>query len=401
MTGEKTRDKFLKGVGRTGSSRLSMSIDLTDVINFMDFAESVKQAISKEDKLGKRTHEYMVQYAYSAYAAEIVEYSYGKESRMAHVYEWSEVLDESIGVSTKRNNNSVFDRSNIFKPSFDRDKPLWRLDPPRESSGSFVSAVSFFSNNQPAMYDKRVYSASNLQGPKRWGQHHFRDQASQLETVQKIIKRTDRVSRRRIGATRVASGKAGGIVQLTASTGGGTYLQNYQNYTRTNKFYRKFAEFYMSFATQAAAGAQGVIVDSEKDFEKVIRTEAQTILQARSRMVQEGLSGVSVDTSAGVKVRPGGANVRINFTNNGKPIATIPQRKPMYVNQIAGALHRELIDKTARIQTREVRRIMGAPELSKGGKVGYKVGDPGSGNPMQTGVGSPPKPANPLNARWS
>ena len=373
--GELTRSRFLKGAGDSAAARLSLTLDLTNVINAMNFMESVRKAVEKDNPDGKRTHEYMVNYAYTAYAGELLEYSYGQENRMAHVYEWSEVIDESMGTSKSTKNGNAFDRANIFKPTFDRDKPLWRLDPPVEESDTFISRVSFFTNSKPAMYDKRVYSSVTTHGPRRWGEHHFRDQASQLEAVQKIVKRTDRTSKRRVGFARSAAGPGGGIVQLTVSrSGGGLYLQNYQNYSRPNKFYRKFAEFYMAFASRAAAGAQGVVVDSEKDFNRVISTEAQKILQSRTYMVNTGLSGADISTKSGVSVKPGGSAVLIDFTAGGKPIARIPPQKPIHVNEVAGALHRELINKTARIKTRDVKRLTGAPKDAKARGLSYKVG---------------------------
>lgn len=359
--GASRRQDFLKGLGSTPHARVRMEIDLTDVINSMEFMESVRQVFDD-----KTLHAMTVEYAHSVYAEELSRNIRGLEDRIAHVYEWKTVVDitehsKSSSRSKKMDNNAT------FKPTIDRNAPLWRLNPPVQQGDSFLAQVGFMKNESYAMYDPRVYGAiSGLQGPRRWGQHHFQDQAVQLEKVQKIMKKTSRVSSRRIGGGRFNDRLEAQIVQLVAGEGR-PVLKNFVDYTRPNNFYRKFAEFFLAFSAQGVEGAAAAFPALEKDLAGITDKSMKMQLKSSSRQAQFGLQGASLSTGSaitlkpGATVGPGGSKVEVMLTANGRPISNVVAPKGKYRDALAEVVYKEIVRRTADSYA-NAKEVMGGPE---------------------------------------
>lgn len=369
----------LAGLGRSGSSRLSMSLDLTDVINSMNFLSSVGEAISKESKEGMEAHQSAVDFMYVTYLRGISRAIRGNEDLVAHVYEWSSVVDYSTAIPGDRNQrNSIDDTStSVFQPSINTKEPLWRLRAPSMSGRSYVSEIMFVSNTKPALYDKRVYTSTRNR-QSGFASHHFRDQAAQLEGVQRIIKRSKNVSKRRTGgsstfqAQRKSRGgmpKTGRIVQLTesVSTAGRFHLVNYENYQRQNRFYRQFAKFYLSWATSGEQQKLTAVKNLRSIFTETMESETQRLLQAQSRMVATGIaSGRMATIGDSVRFRPGApVRIDIQFTNKGQVIKNMPLAAPVYRDRIATEITKKIVDRTNTITTNDVQKLMGAPKKGR------------------------------------
>ena len=348
--GKAARQDLLRSKGSTPYARLSLEIDLTDVINSMEFMESVRQLFDD-----KKLHDMTVEYAHAVYAREIYRSSRGIEDRMAHVYYWESVIDVTSHTRSKgkkKSKSRAMDQHARFIPKIDRNAPLWRLLPPTKSGNSFIARIGFLQNSEPAMYDSRVYGSINaMQGPRRWGEHHFKDQAAQLEKVLTIQKRTSKVSPRRLNARSNPQAKAQ-IVQLAESESG-LSLINFVNYSRPNNFYRKFAEFFMAFGSQGVEGAQAAFPALEKELEKITDQEMKKELLTASRQAQYGLQGASMSFGKGISIRPGattgggGSKVEITITANGRRINNVVAPKGKYRDKLAEATYKEIVSRTS------------------------------------------------------
>lgn len=219
------------------SAPVVMHIDFGPMIDSMKFIGAFGNAMAKKKVQG---------YIASSMANETMTFFREEADRrgaagadkgsLAHVYRWDEIMET-------RSSYDVF---------ADTSSPLYDVVFKKQKKGPAFS-IKFRNNPQKALRDKEV----DILARKEPSEHHFKDQATELESVNVIEKLSSKVSARKIsgpsGRVRTKSGghrlKRKRIVVLDDS---GYKLTNVKDIRRKNPFHNNFKEFFMTFWTQTA-----------------------------------------------------------------------------------------------------------------------------------------------------
>jgi hypothetical protein len=219
------------------SAPVVMSIDFGPMIESMKFIGAFGNAMAKQ-KVQNYIANSLINETMTMFKEEADRRATAgaTEGSLAHVYRWDEIMET-------RSSYDVF---------ADVSSPLYNVVFKKGKKGPAFS-IKFLNNKEKALRDKEVDALAKVEP----SEHHFQDQATELESVNVVEKLSSKVSARKIsgpsGRVRTEAGghrlKKKRIVVLDDS---GYKLTNVKDIRRKNPFHNNFTEFFMTFWTQTA-----------------------------------------------------------------------------------------------------------------------------------------------------
>lgn len=211
--------------GQRVSWPVQMDIDMSQFIQTMRFVSAVgKQIVADEQTRNDIARALISQQVTSFYGMAKRQATQSKDS-IAHVFTWEEIK-EGAGK---------------FSVVPDVSSPLFDIVKNSRRAGA-VFSIKMKNNNNKALRDPRMEALAGGE----LAEHHFKDQASELERVAIIEKESTRLSRRRIKNPSKSSKKLSSrrIVDLDPS---GSKIINRSRIRRPNQFKNNFTEFFFEF----------------------------------------------------------------------------------------------------------------------------------------------------------
>lgn len=203
-----------------------MDIDMTQFIQTMRFISAVGQQVVVSEKNRNFIAENLIQMQVVQFNEAAKAQAYSNKNSIAHVYTWEQITEGG----------------GYFKVTPNTSQPLFRIVKNNRRAGA-VFSIKFRNNPQKALRDKRMEALAK----GKLADHHFKDQATELERIAVIEKDSSRVSKRRIsGPSPKLSIGARRIVDLDPS---GSNILNRKSLRRPNQFNNNFSEFFFEFFT--------------------------------------------------------------------------------------------------------------------------------------------------------
>jgi hypothetical protein len=227
---------------------INATLDLSAVVNaaeVMQATANTLQKIAKNDR-SNRLNRSLTEFVFAGLEKNLkTEGSSIFQKNAPHVFEWSEVVDRTSLTPSEAqqfagSRSSVHDMSNEFKPTIKKSKKLYILKLRKTTSSAYIE---FLENSQPAMYDRVIEAKSSSDTKGNWGQHHFKDQATELEKVQVIYKSAAEISKRRTNEVK----KPGEPSRIRQASKTRNKILRFEDYQRDNAFHGKFQESWQAF----------------------------------------------------------------------------------------------------------------------------------------------------------
>lgn len=351
--------------------RIGFEIDVTPIVETLNFMYSAAKAIDESSDAGKRVSYASVERVAAAIQKDLYEEALKRQTELAHVFDWESVTDHtpatrmqhtkvakkqgpmrrtpgSVGVPESSVAQSFHDTNAKFIPKIRPNLPLFRLRLKKQGNSS-IAEVEFMSPSITG-YDPIVQSSAHsfidpntgkhnrratwgskkgqfIKRPKPWGRHHFSDQAINLEMVNKIEKRSHPVSSRRLSGSSPGEGRDGRrIIQAFVGSGSDVNFQFFGTYTRANPYTGKFTRFFLQYASSKADQQAQLVLDNvQKDINKVYEREVKYRLAARQAALERNAAAL-MRASAGMALGPSG-QLRVKplrLTYYGKEVPSLP-----------------------------------------------------------------------------
>jgi hypothetical protein len=205
---------------------VQMDIDLSQFINTMRFVSSVGQEVVLSEKNRNFIAERLVELQIASFHERARAQAVSNKNSIAHAYTWEEIT-EGAG---------------YFKVTPNTSSPLFRIVKNNRRAGA-VFSIKFMDNKQKALRDKRMEALA--QGPM--ADHHFKDQAAELERVAIIEKDSSKVSKRRVSGIPLSQKKKPGGKRIVDLDPSGLKIINRRTVRRPNEFKNNFSEFFFEF----------------------------------------------------------------------------------------------------------------------------------------------------------
>lgn len=221
----------------------TFEVDFTQMVETLQVVDAISQSFSREDlrneivqRIGNEARHYMNQAAIKS------------SEKIAHAFTWEEIFEEgarSFEVRIGRNPIPLF-------------KSEWRRAGISKRSGDALLRIKAIENKNAALRDPRVQSMAK--SPGNLTEHHFKDQFSELETVNIIEKMSSQVSRRASSSSgslwRKEQGSQGrrgynkNKRRIVGVAEGGRQLANFKDIRRRNVYHNQFSDFFLDFWTE-------------------------------------------------------------------------------------------------------------------------------------------------------
>jgi hypothetical protein len=297
-------------------------IDYGDIIKAADIIDSAGEIINPRTKIGRKIRKEYFEWLSAAVEDDMIDVAKANADTIAHVYEWDSVVDRSDGTPSKSQKKSGWnDSANTFEPKVDSSARLWYMKQKGEGKNRYISQVMFSEAQYETVYDDAIYSLKWM-NPSGLGRHVFHDQAENLEYTKAIIKKSSVVSSRRINSPGKRTEMR--ILQYSSATNS---VINVENYSRENRFYRMFSQFFSEYVAANSVRVGDVVnrqLDAEikKVFGARLATMSKFSKKAASTVIPAGM--MLSFTGRSLKATPNrltGAN--IIFTDGKNPITHI------------------------------------------------------------------------------
>lgn len=218
-------------MGQSVGWPVQMDIDMTQFIKTMRFISAVNQEIVINEKGRNIIGERLVEQQMAQFNERARAQAHSAKNSIAHVYTWDEITEGG----------------GYFKVTPNTSQPLFRIVKNNRRAGA-VFSIKFVDNPQKALRDRRMEALAK----GALAEHHFKDQASELERVAVIEKDSSRISKRRISGS-MPKNSIGNkrIVDLDPS---GSKIINRRAVRRPNEFKNNFSEFFFQFFTMDSEG---------------------------------------------------------------------------------------------------------------------------------------------------
>jgi len=275
--------KYFKGVKPTKVSPESVNaplvIDISGIMNAVMLMQGAA-GLANDGAFTKAFSENAIGAMESSFHKEVAKYAKtdGRKSTK-HLFKWDEVEDQ-------------VNKFKVTKLKVTPTNRLYFMPPAKNNS----IKIGFFLNDKPALMDPRVKSLARR--PDTISEHHFKDQAEELESVSFIQKDSRNVSSRRTGG---ASGHArwsdkGRLKQkrIVGINENGDRLSYYKIVNRPNPFFGNFKKvFYEFYTTKASINMISAFNRSvkQKGMPKTSRIMRQR-MKASDRTISYGTAGV-------------------------------------------------------------------------------------------------------------
>lgn len=210
--------------GQSVSWPVQMDIDLSEFIQTMRFVSAVGKEIVLNEQQRDFIAEKLVSQQMQNFHEMAARQASSSKDSIAHVYTWEEIKEGAGKFSATPNLSS----------------PLFDIVKNNRKSGA-VYSIKMKQNSQRALRDPRMEALAGGQ----LAEHHFKDQAAELERIAVIEKDSNKLSKRRIsgigGPKKLSSRR---IVDLDPS---GSKIINRARVRRPNEFKNNFTEFFFEF----------------------------------------------------------------------------------------------------------------------------------------------------------
>jgi hypothetical protein len=205
---------------------VQMDIDMSQFIKTMRFVSAVGKEVVLSEANRNFISERLIDMQVAQFNDMAKAQAYSNKNSIAHVYTWEEITEGG----------------GYFKVTPNTSQPLFRIVKNNRRAGA-VFSIKFTNNPQKALRDKRMEALAK----GKLADHHFKDQATELERIAVVEKDSSRVSKRRIsGPHPKLSIGARRIVDLDPS---GSNIINRRTLRRPNEFKNNFSEFFFEFFT--------------------------------------------------------------------------------------------------------------------------------------------------------
>jgi hypothetical protein len=289
------------------SAPVVMSIDFGPMIESMKFVGAFGNAMAKQ-KVQNYIANSLINETMAMFREEADRRGTAgaTEGSLAHVYRWDEIMET-------RSSYDVF---------ADISSPLYNVVFRKGKKGPAFS-IKFLSNKEKALRDKQVDALAKVDP----SEHHFQDQATELESVNVVEKISSRVSSRKIsgpsGRVRTEAGghrlKRKRIVVLDDS---GYKLTNVKDIRRKNPFHNNFTEFFMTFWTQTAPAKR------KPAFEAQNQSAQKKLAQLHNQQTGMGQLAARANPSGSMSLTAKVSASPIILMDKGKPIVGAFDFKP-------------------------------------------------------------------------
>jgi hypothetical protein len=336
--------------------RVGMEIDITPIVETLNFMYSAAKAIDPSTTAGKKVSYASVERVSAAIEEDLYQEALKRKEEIAHVFDWASVIDHtpatrkkntmtargqgsmrrtpgSVGTPDAASSYAFHDTNARFIPKIRPKSPLFRLNL-QKKGGSHIAKIGFLppsvtdydpivknvaasSASKPASRHKKGFTRKT----KPWGRHHFKDQATNLELVSVIEKRSNPVSSRRLSGSSPGNGRNGRrIIQAFVGSGTDANLQFFGTYTRQNAYKGKFTRFFLQYASSKADRQAQVTLDKvQKDINKVYQNVVRNDLAGRhAAALMKASAGMAVGPTGQLRVKP------LRMTYYGREVPSLP-----------------------------------------------------------------------------
>lgn len=280
---------------------IGATLDLSAVVNAAEVMQATAdtlQKIARNDRSAKLNR------AITEFVFAGLEYNLDKQGSSVfsenapHVFEWSSVVDRtSLTVSAAKRDagsrSNVFDMSNTFKPTIKKRNKLYELKLTKTTASAYIE---FLENSEPAQYDSKLEAMRD--NGKAWGEHHFKDQAAELEKVKTITKESAKISQRRTNPVRKPNEPA--RIRQAAT---GKRVLRFEQYERENQFTGKFQEAWQMFIEGYRKGEhEKSVAEANRVLSRAASSEVKKASQqsAVATLGMAGLRGGKLGSAGGV-----------------------------------------------------------------------------------------------------
>lgn len=281
---------------------INATMDLSAVVNaaeVMQATANTLQKISRNNRSAKLNRA-ITEFVFAGLETNLNRHGTNIFSENApHVFRWSRVVDRtSLTVSNAKefsgSRSSVYDMSNTFKPTVSKRHKLYELKLKKTSASAYIE---FLENSEPAQYDSKLEAIRDDGGA--WGEHHFKDQAMELEKVKTITKEAASISERRTNSVRKPNEPA----RIRQATNGKRVLR-FELYQRDNEFAGKFQEAWEMFIQGYRKGEhEKSVAEANRVLSRAASSEVKRASQqsAVATLGMAGLKGGRMGSAGGVR----------------------------------------------------------------------------------------------------
>lgn len=298
------------------SPAIIMSVDYGQAISAINVIDAAGKALARVSDESSDIFNALLEYHEVLLEGVLDHDAKINSDRMAHVYQWSDVVDRTgVPKSFYTSNGDLNDSANNFRATPIKGSPLFYM---KRTGKKSVSQVYFLDNPNPALIDSSVEESAMGD----LGDHHFKDQAVQLEKVARIVKSSSNVSKRRVAGS-LGTGERRIIQGIgLASAESGTGIINVKNYTRNNPYHKQFEKFWMNFIKRNSGQMPKKVMVAAA---KALFEATSTMQKRRAALAISGSQGASLFGSQFTMGRVTAGGIQLQFLDNGRLITKWPE----------------------------------------------------------------------------
>lgn len=257
------------------NSAVNFFIDITPIATTAQMIGATGEVIS-----GKKAHAEFAEYTAKKIASEMTVEALKNSDRIAHVYSWDKIIEDSTTSYSVDHNDS---------------KPLWVLRNSKRHKG-YVIRIDFKKgpDELPVAENIKKMNINDL------SRYHFRDQSEQLESVN-VIDKSMNVSRtkRRTYTSKWLKKKIKNGSQKRIAMVSSDRVVVLKNFRRKNQFHQEFSKFFLRFWDFSR-----VSKDSRKTVENMMKYSMDRFLKISKEVRDAGRTDI-MRASARISAKSG------------------------------------------------------------------------------------------------